>query len=274
MKKISILLILAINLLFSVPEGMASGTDTSAVLEKLFSRLMASRDDADRIRINDSIKIIIDGYSESDTAFTHRFDNLKYLGQITSKDSRLKIITWNLILKDSPGRYYCYFINNTGKQSRVFRLEGRYAEAPVKSDVTYNEKDWYGALYYDLRRYGKGSDNYWVLLGIDFGNPSVTRKIIDVVSFTPEGGIIFGRKLFGQGNTAKFREVLEYSSEAVVSLKFVSDKSIVFDHLVPLSPALKEKREFYGPDFSYDAYNLEKGIWIFKSNVDIRNRKK
>lgn len=274
MKKYPFLLILAFNLLFSVSKGLTSGSDTSVILEKLFSRLMASREDTDRIRINDSIKFIIDGYSESDTAFTHRFDNLKFLGQITSKDSGLKIITWNLILKDSPGKYYCYFINNTGKQSRVYRLEGRYSVSPVKSDDIYNEKDWYGALYYDLRRYGKGSDIYWVLLGIDFGNPSVSRKIIDVVSFTPEGGIIFGRKLFGQGNTAKFREVLEYSSEAVVSLKFVSDKSIVFDHLVPMSPALKEKREFYGPDFSYDAYNLEKGIWTFKSNVDIRNTKK
>jgi hypothetical protein len=274
MKRIQILLILAITQLFSVSECRASGSDTSMVLEKLFSRLIASRDDADRIRINDSIKFIIDGYSESDTAFTHRFDNLKFLGQITSKDSRLKIITWNLILKDSPGRYYCYFINKTGKQSRVFRLEGRYTEAPVKSDVIYNEKDWYGALYYDLRRYGKGSENYWVLLGIDFGNPSITRKIIDVVSFTPEGRIIFGRRIFGQGNTAKFREVLEYSSEAVVSLKFVSDKSIVFDHLVPLSPSLKDNKQYYGPDFSYDAYNLEKGAWIFRSNVDIRNRKK
>ena len=274
MKKISIFLILTFIKLFSVSEGVASGSDTSAVLAKLFFRLMASRDDTDRIRINDSIKFIIDGYSESDTAFTHRFDNLKYLGQITSKDSRLKIITWNLILADSPGRYYCYFINNTGKQSRVYRIEGRYTEAPVKSDVIYNEKDWYGALYYDLRRYGKGSENYWVLLGIDFGNPSVTRKIIDVVSFTPEGGIIFGRRIFGQGNTAKFREVLEYSSEAVVSLKFVSDKSIVFDHLVPLSPAMKDNKQYYGPDFSYDAFNLEKGTWIFRSNVDIRNRKK
>jgi len=274
MKKIHILLVFALIQLFSFSESMASGSDTSAVLEKLFSRLMASSEDTDRLRINDSIKFIIDSYSESDTAFTHRFDNLKYLGQITSKDSHLKIITWNLILKDSPGRYYCYFINNTGKQSRVYRLEGRYSESPVKSNDIYNEKDWYGALYYDLRRYGKGSDNYWVLLGIDFGNPSVTRKIIDVVSFTPEGGIIFGRKLFGQGDAVKFREVLEYSSEAVVSLKFVSGKSIVFDHLVPMSPALKEKREFYGPDFSYDAYNLEKGIWIFKSNVDIRNSRK
>ena len=274
MKRILIIIILISTQLFSVSEVKASGSDTSVILEKLFSRLVASRDDPDRIRINDSIKLIIDGYSESDTAFTHKFENLKYLGQITSRNSRLKIITWNLILKDSQSRYYCYFINNTGKKNRVYRLEGKYIEAPVKSDVTYTEKDWYGALYYDLRPFGKGNDNYWVLLGIDFGNPSITRKIIDVVSFTPEGGIIFGRRVFGSGNPAKYREVLEYSSEAVVSLKFVSDKSIVFDHLVPVSPALKGNREYYGPDFSYDAYNLEKGIWMFKSNVDIRNRKK
>jgi hypothetical protein len=274
MKRILIIIILISTQLISVSDVKASGSDTSVILEKLFSRLVASRDDTARIRINDSIKFIIDGYSESDTAFTHKFENLKYLGQITSKNSRLKIITWNLILKDSQSRYYCYFINNTGKKNRVYRLDGKYSEATVKSDVTYTEKDWYGALYYDLRQFGKGNDNYWMLLGIDFGNPSITRKIIDVISFTPEGGIIFGRRVFGSGNPAKFREVLEYSSEAVVSLKFVSDKSIVFDHLVPVSPALKGNREYYGPDFSYDAYNLEKGIWMFKSNVDIRNSKK
>jgi len=274
MKRILIIIILTSLQLFSVSDGKASESGTSAILEKLFSRLVASREDVDRIRINDSIKFIMYSYSESDTAFTHKFTNVKYLVQITSKDSRLKIITWNLILKDSQSRYYCYFINNTGKKNRVYRLEGKYSEAPVKSDVTYTEKDWYGALYYDLRPYGKGNDNYWLLLGIDFGNPSITRKIIDVVSFTPEGGIVFGRRLFSSGNLAKFREVLEYSSEAVVSLKFVSDKSIVFDHLVPVSPAMKDSREYYGPDFSYDAYNLEKGVWRFKSNVDIRNRKK
>ncbi len=156
MKRILILAILILTQLFSVSEGKASGSDTSVILEKLFSRLIASRDDADRIRINDSIKFIIDGYSESDTAFTHKFANLKYLGQITSRDSRLKIITWNLILKDSQSRYYCYFINNTGKKNQVYRLEGKYNETPVKSDVTYTGKDWYGALYYDLRPYGKG----------------------------------------------------------------------------------------------------------------------
>lgn len=112
-----------------------------------------------------------------------------------------------------------------------------------------------------------------MLLGIDFGNPVITRKIIDVLSFTPDGRIVFGRKLFASGDLTKYREVLEYSSEAVISLKFLTDKSIIFDHLVPVSSSLKGKKEYYGPDFSYDAYNLEKGIWRFKSDVDARNKK-
>jgi hypothetical protein len=59
----------------------------------------------------------------------------------------------------------------------------------------------------------------------------------------------------------------------VISLKFLSDKSIIFDHLVPISPALKGNKEFYGPDFSFDTYNLEKGVWKFNTDVDARNKK-
>lgn len=273
MKKIFALLILTASGLFSIAEGQARRQDTSLTLEKLFSRLLTCTEDADRLRINDSIKFIVGSYAESDTVFTHKFANLKFLGQVTSKNSQLKIIAWNLILKDSASRYYCYFINNSGKKNQVHRLEGKYSEAQVRSDTIYSEKDWYGALYYDLRLYKKDNQSYWVLLGIDLGNPSITRKIIDVLSFSPGGEIIFGKKLFASGEVTKYREVLEYSSEAVISLKFLTDKSIIFDHLVPVSPALKDKKEYYGPDFSYDAYYLEKGIWRFKSNVDVRNKK-
>ncbi len=273
MRRILAVIIFAASLIFSVAEGQTRNQDVSVTLEKLFSRLVASHEDSDKLRINDSVKFIIDSYSESDTVFTHKFTNLKYLGQVTSKNSGLKIITWNLLLKDSASRYYCYFINNTGKINHLYRLEGKYNDAPVKSDITYSEKDWYGALYYDLRLYKQDKKPYWVLLGIDYGNPSITRKIIDILSFSPDGGIVFGRKLFASGDVTKYREVLEYSSEVVISLKFLSDKSIIFDHLVPVSPALKGKKEFYGPDFSFDTYNLEKGIWKFKSDVDARNKK-
>jgi hypothetical protein len=273
MRRILVVLIFAASGIFSVAEGQTRRQDVSLTLEKLFNRLVASHEDSEKLRINDSIKFIIDSYAESDTVFSHKFVNLKYLGQVTSKKSGLKIITWNLLLKDSESRYYCYFINNTGKTNHLYRLEAKYNKTPVNNNITYSDKDWYGALYYDLRPFKQAKQLYWVLLGIDYGNPSTTRKIIDILSFSPDGGIVFGKKLFVSEDVTKYREVLEYSSEVVISLKFLSDKSIIFDHLVPVSPALKDQKEFYGPDFSFDTYNLEKGIWKFKPDVDARNKK-
>ncbi len=58
----------------------------------------------------------------------------------------------------------------------------------------------------------------------------------------------------------------------MMSLRFVSRESIVFDHLVPLSPSQEGDRQYYGPDYSNDAYNLENGLWRLKINVDVRNK--
>lgn len=248
--------------------------DTSVTLEDLFTRLSLATRDADRLRINDSISVIIDNYARSDSAFTHKFTGLRYLGQITSKDSQLKIITWNLALDESKGKYFCYFIHNNGRKNKVYRLESSYDNKPPLINKQYTVNDWYGALYYDLRQYGKGTHQHWVLLGLDISDPDITRKVIEVISFTPEEELIFGRNFFRSKKTPGNRVLLEYSSKAVVTLRFNSDKSIVFDHLVPVSASLTGKRENYGPDFSLDAYNLEKGNWILEENVDVRNPKK
>ena len=273
MRRIFLIFILALSGVFSVSYGQTSGSETSLTLKSLFSRMGTAIEDSDRIRINDSIKFIIDSYAISDTVLSNDFNGLRYLGQVTSGNSQSKIITWNLLLKDSKSRYYCYIIHRSGKKNLLCSLEGTYNEETIRTDTIYSEKNWYGALYYDLRSVRKDNRTYLVLLGIDFGNPSVTRKIIDILSFTPDGRAVFGKKLFASGDGTKYREVLEYSSGAVISLKFISDKSIVFDHLVPVSPELKDQKEYYGPDYSYDAYNLEKGIWRFKSDIDVRNKK-
>lgn len=273
MKRIILILILSGSGVFSAVFGQTQKPDVSSDLEKLFSRLVTSTEDTSRIRINDSIKFIIDSYAGSDSVLTHSFKGLKYLGQVTSHNSQLKIITWNLLLKDSKSKYYCYIIHRSGKKNQLYKLEGEYNEEPVRVDTVYSDKNWYGALYYDFRAFRKDNQAYWVLLGIDYGNQAVTRKIIEVLSFAPDGGILFGKKLFTSGKEIKYREVLEYSSGAVISLKFLTDKSIVFDHLVPVSSELKGQKEYYGPDFSFDAYNLERGMWIFKSDVEARNKK-
>jgi hypothetical protein len=57
-----------------------------------------------------------------------------------------------------------------------------------------------------------------------------------------------------------------------MSLRFEADNFIVFDHLSPVSPEYKDNYQYYGPDFSFDSFNFEKGSWILKNDIDIRNR--
>ncbi len=228
MKKALFIVILSGSFFLAFLNGQIVKNDIPSVLEKLYARLIISVGDDEKLRINDSISTIIDSYVRSDSIFSHNFKNLRYLGQITSPDSQLKIVTWNLLLKDSASRYFCYFILKTEEGNRIYKLSTEYRTGPIRTDTTYNEKDWYGALYYDLRPLKKDNRGGWMILGIDYGNPAVTRKLIDVLTFTPEGGILFGKKLFVAGEEIKFREVLEYSHTAVISLRFISEKSIVF----------------------------------------------
>ncbi|MCJ7447772.1 MAG: hypothetical protein MUO72_08770 [Bacteroidales bacterium] len=256
-------------------KGQAYDQNVSSILETLYNRINKSKDDTERLRINDSIILIIDSYSLSDSVIDHRFNNLRFLGQITSPDKRVKIITWNLILLDGTNRYFCYLIRDegTGKQNKVFRLTAIIRPETIRTDILYSRNDWYGALYYDIRPFKTNKQTYYILLGIDYYNLYMARKIIEVLSFTPEGEIIFGKNCFVNGDKVRSREVLEYSSDGVVSLRFNSGNSVVFDHLVSFSSDNKNNREFFGAEYSYDAYILKKGMWRFVSNYDIKNKK-
>ncbi len=262
-------------MVFAQPvSGQISTSETPAVLEKLYKRLVSIYTDVERVRINDSIKNIIDGYVTSDTIFNHRFKNLRYLGQITSPDSALKIVTWNIVLGNGGSRYFCYFIKkqDEGMPNKVWRLTSLYKDAPLISDTTYTESDWYGALYYDLRPFTVKNQSCYVLLGIDYGNPFISRKIVDVLNFPESDSLVFGKRWFNNGVTRKYRDVQEYASNGMMSLRFTSDTTIVFDHLVPIAPNFKDDRQYYGPDYSYDAWNYVKGMWHLVINVDARNK--
>jgi hypothetical protein len=253
--------------------GQDIASSVSGDLEKLYGRLMRNSGDSVRIQVNDSIISIIESYVWSDTIFNHKFNNLRYLGQITSPDSLVKIVTWNLVLTGTTGRYYCYIVRRQSSHHPhiVYTLTSGYNRNMIRTDTTYSDDNWYGALYYDIRPYTLNGTKHWVLLGIDFGNPYITRKIIEILAFTADGDIVFGMKSFSSSDVIKHREVFEYAATAAMSLRFADDLAIVFDHLVPFSAEYSDDRQYYGPDYSNDAYFLEDGIWRFKLNVDARN---
>jgi hypothetical protein len=274
MKRVLLISFVFILAVYPKLNGQNIFPPVSAQLEKLFKELIDNNNSQRKLEINDSIKTLIDSYAGSDTVFNHRFNNLKYLGQITSPDSLVKIITWNLLLDNGSGKYFCYLINKTDRSSKgmVNILSATYSEGDIRTDTTYSSSNWYGALYYNLRPFIFNGKLCYIILGIDYGNPFITRKIIDVVDFMPDGHLQFGMNCFTDGKTIKPRVVFEYASSAVMSVRFEDNLTVVFDHLSPFSPEMKGNHQYYGPDFSFDSYNFEKGMWRLKSDIDIRNK--
>jgi hypothetical protein len=268
-----ILILLFIVFLNPWANGQEAFLNFETQLEPLFGRLNDNIQDDHKLALNDSVCRIIEKYAASDYAFSRRFDNLKYLGQITSPDSLLKIINWNLVLNDGINRYTCYFVkrNDTGS-NLIYKLSGSGIKSAVKTDTTYTQSDWYGALYYDLRPFVTKTGVCYIILGIDYNTQLITRKFIDVLAFQSTGEIIFGRKCFFNGKELKYREVFEYTSKAVMTLRFVSDSSVVFSHLSRFSHGMPDFPGYYGPDQSYDAYNFSNGLWRLDPDIDIRNK--
>lgn len=265
--------ILYILFLFvSVPlTGQDNFTDVESRLDTLFAHLFKVRNDSARLQVNDSICGFIEEYAGSEDIFNHSFRSLRYLGQVTSPDSLLKIISWNVNLENYKGKYFSYLIlkSGAGKKNKVTPLRASYSNKPATEDTTYTGKDWYGALYYGIKPVTSNKEKCWVVLGLDYGNPLITRKLIDVISFDDNGLVVFGKKWFETTRGMKFRKIFSYASTGMMTLRFESDTSIVFDHLVPV--AAENNQVFYGADYSYDSFIFNDGIWKFRLNVDARN---
>jgi hypothetical protein len=265
------LLYILFSLLLLASANSIQGQDTGDNLKNLFAKLISSGNDAERTGANDSIVTLIGSYVRSDSIFKHSFD-IKNLGQITSSDSTLKIVSWNLLLDNYKGKYFTYIIKKSpeGSTNSVYELSAPFSADSIQTTGTYEARNWYGALYYDIKPVKTVNGSYYILLGLNLSNPEVTRKVIDILEFGPGESLNFGKKCFEKEGKEKYREVFEYSSEGMMSLRFTSENSIVFDHLVPFSPELKDPR-FYGPDYSYDAYLRNGDKWKFSLNVDARN---
>lgn len=255
--------------------GQPGRSDMSSSLESLYGRIMNTADDLEKIRLNDSVRLLIEEYAGSDSVLKHRFDNIRYLGQVESPDRKIKIITWNLPLRDGRNKYFLYIIKK-GKgrnMNQVYKLTGENRTEPVRSDTTYTCSDWYGALYYTILPFKIKGETSYILLGLDTDNISVSRKIIDILTFTEEG-LIFGKACFLREGETKFREILEYAADGLVSLRPGNKKLIIFDHLDTFSTGHGNNSLSYGAaGLSFDGYIFKNGKWEFVSDLDVRNIK-
>jgi len=206
---------------------------------------------------------------KADNSFNYNFDSLKTISVLKSSDNKFRIFSWFVMNDDGSYRFYGAIQMNSTKLL-LHPLEDYSPLLKNPEDSVVDNRKWYGAEYYKIVPVA-GPIPYYILLGWKGNTIKSTKKVIEVLSFKnskPE----FGRSIFQQSGKTIKRVVFQYSRQASMLLRHVSEKNlIVFDHLSAPNSKLKEQLETYGPDLTYDAYKLSNGKWQLQQNIDMRN---
>ncbi len=232
------------------------------------------KSDKEKKECNAKIIEIFDEIFENNNAFEYTFDSLKHIGVRFSDDKQVKLITWNLKFSDGSYTYYGYLQYMIKKKNTVktFKLIDKSSEIENPSNIYLSDTNWYGCLYYKILANKYAGKKYYTLLGWDGGDYLITRKIIDVLTFSKKGSPRFGKSMFKIDKTKSKRIIFEYSNRAVMSLNYDDKlKMIIYDYLSPQKPIQKGQYQYYGPDGTYDGLRFGKGKWIHYSNIDIKS---
>lgn len=230
--------------------------------------------DEKRSKANDEFIVELEKILASEESYKMSFDSLRQTGVLYSPDRVFRMITWNLPFDEGTHKYFCYIQTRSRKKNfyMVYKLDDKSEELKSPEYKSLGKEKWFGSLYYQIIPFSHKGKTYYTLLGWDGNNTMTRKKVIDVLTFSGNGEPRFGDDIFFMGKNRKKRVIFEYSSHAVMSLKFHSErKQIVFDHLSPSQPELEGLFQYYGPDFSYDAFEWDKGKWVFKEDINIKS---
>lgn len=240
-------------------------------LNNLGKRFINDTNDLDRKNANYTFIRTLVSALKVPQSYNYKFDSVKAVSIMNAPDNRFRIFSWHVMNQDGSYRFYGTIQMNSGDKLLMYPLEDYSPLLKNSEDSVTNNRKWFGAQYYKIVRVAAASP-YYVLLGWKGNNTRSTKKVIDVLSFDKEEKPVLGAAVFeGNGKTRK-RVVFEYTRQASMLMRYVPDQSlIVFDHLAPPDPKMKDRPDTFGPDLSYDGYKLKNGKWVFVANLDMRN---
>jgi hypothetical protein len=237
-------------------------------------------------------------------SFDYSFDSLITIARLVSPDKSFKIYNWVLLTDEGVYKYYglLQIHNMKDNTNKIILLKDKSDSISNFENSFLSSDKWYGALYYKIIYTKYKNNKYYTLLGWQGNNLLSRKKVIDVLTFSSSGEPVFGADIFKTDKAEQKRIIFEYSSEAVMSLKYEQqyyDKSklkdqkpklkdlknrnkskvrkkkaymIVFDHLVPLASGLEGVAQFYVPTIDYvDAFIFISGKWRLIRDIEANN---
>lgn len=260
--------------------------DSEAKLKQWFDTLFLRNEarftlsDDRKTALSDSIRQELSSALHIENSFYFPFDSLSKLGKITSSDSLLRILSWNIRLKGGKYIFYGFVIHRNKppeEQVKVFELYDKTDSIPVQEieNITLTNKQWYGATYYQIIPVNEKKQTYYILIGWKGIDAYKNGKVVEVLFFNKKGKPFFGKNIFKSEQKTIKRLLFQHSLKANMSCRYdENSQAIIFDHLVPTSNIYQGMYEFYGPNGTYDGFFKKKNVWIFKEDIEPKNPRK
>lgn len=277
MKKICVILLYTISYVYNIPSSIAQANGRQTLLQDSLVTLGFTMynevNEAERLQANYSFIKTLVQLLKTPYSFNMNLDSLKMISIQQPSDNLLKIFSWHIKLDDGSFRYYGTIqINTQDGQLKLYPIVDQSPNIKDPDHEILSNGQWYGCQYYDIIPV-KNVKNQYLLLGWKGTNPEITQKVIDVLQLS-DTGAIFGKAIFtgkGVDNTVS-RMIYRFNAKASMLLKHEKVKSnIIMDHLAPSDPKLKGEFKYYGPDMSYDAWQMKDGKLVLLEDLPLKN---
>ncbi len=290
----TILLILILQLSYSTK---TAGQESNKSIQNLASQVLNESSAEAKLKLNTQLLNKIKNSLTSKPNSIQALDSTGLIYELLSKDKQVQVLTW-AVLFSKKWEYYGYIksYNETKKIYEVWELTPTDFIQSTKSKKPHSYDNWPAGVYFNIIESTYNKRKYYTLIGWLAKDAQTAYKFLDVLTLSRSGKPSFGKSsYFSIDKKYTNRVLFAYSSLSTFQLnygeydftekkwnhkkkkydfKVYTENLIVFDHLVPMYPDLKDHPEFLVPSGNIvDAFVFEKGKWRKKHDIDARNLK-
>ena len=260
---------------FSISTFFVMGKDPVVIPEldsinQMLCQIAKTKSDEKKNELNNYLVGYFAIFLNTEESWSADYDSVQYLSFLESDDGKLRVFTWNLNYRDGSFKYFGFLQYNGKDGAYVHFLDDKKYDKLENIERSYaTSSEWYGSLYYQLITKKWNSRTFYTLIGWDGADFLINRKVVEVLTFDRKGMPLFGQKCFKLEKTVTGRLIFEYADRATMLLRFnEKNDMLVLDHLSPPEPKYKGLYQYYGPDYSYDAFIFRAGRWYLQSDID------
>jgi hypothetical protein len=266
-------------------------------LVRLFETIVNGENEHVRYNANEQFLSLLKSTLAEDGAFNHPFTYVR-AQKLMPKDRRFRMFNWT-VRRDVGMEFFAVLMVRNERDRSSYHIFQLFDDSDGIFDLPraiLNKDSWFGAFYTEVIQTEANGRKYYTLLGWNGNDPAVNRRVIEVLTFRPNGEPVFGANVFSWRRERFNRIVFEHSRRGSMILqydlqayheptgkparrpgerppyKLIRTNMIVFDRLVPPNfEMVRHPETFIAAGGVYDALVWIDGRWTLKTDIRARN---